>query len=249
MIKVSVITVCYNSEATIEDTIKSVVSQDYDNVEYILVDGVSKDNTLEIINKYKDKISKIVSEKDNGIYDAINKGISIATGDLISVLNSDDFFANNRVISKVVKKINETNADASYGDLLYVDRLNPSIIKRTWISGNYKKGMFYKGWMPPHPTFFIKKWCYQKFGVFNLTLKSSADYELMLRMIHKNNINVCYLNEVLVKMRDGGTSNVSLFNRIRGNKEDYLAWELNGIKPKWFTLFWKPLSKIPQYFK
>jgi len=247
--KVSVITVCYNSAQTIEDTIKSVINQDYPNIEYIIVDGLSKDNTLEIVNKHKDKIAKIVSEKDNGIYDAINKGIELASGELLSVLNSDDFFATSSVVSDVVESIAKENSDSSYGNLLYVNREETSKVLRTWISGEYYDGIFYKGWMPPHPTFFIKKWCYQKYGSFNLNLKSSADYELMLRMLHKNKIKVSYINKILVKMRVGGQSNVSLLNRLKGNQEDKIAWQLNGIKPNWYTLIWKPLSKIPQYFK
>ena len=245
--KVSIITVSYNSAETIEETILSVVNQDYKNIEYIIVDGLSKDNTLDIVNKYKSKIATIVSEKDNGIYDALNKGISLATGDLIGLIHADDMYANNLVISDIVSSLSKSNADAVYADLNYVDRNDTSKIIRKWKSGEYKHGMFFKGWMPPHPTFFVRKSCYDTYGTFNLKLKSSADYELMLRMIHVNKIKLAYLPKLVVNMRAGGQSNVSILNRIRGNKEDHLAWQLNGLKPKMFTLIRKPLSKLIQY--
>jgi glycosyltransferase involved in cell wall biosynthesis len=246
--KVSIVTVTYNSAATVEDTIKSVVNQDYKNIEYIIIDGLSKDNTLDIVNKYKDKIALVVSEKDQGIYDAISKGIKKATGDIVVALNSDDMYASNDVISKVAELFKNSHADAVYGDLNYVDRNDTTKIVRKWKSGTYKKGQFLKGWMPPHPTFFVRKHCYEKYGSFNLTLKSAADYELMLRFIHKHHIKLAYLPQLIVNMRAGGQSNVSIKNRLNANKEDRKAWELNGLKPGFFTLIRKPLSKIKQYF-
>ncbi len=248
MLKVSIITVCYNSSETIESTIQSVLEQDYQNIEYIIVDGKSTDTTLQIIDKYKPEITKIISEKDDGIYYAINKGIGIATGDIIAVLHADDFYSNPQVISKVVKKIEEENADTIYGDLQYVDREDTSFVKRNWKSGEYKDGLFLKGWMPPHPTFFVRKTCYEKYGKFNTILRSAADYELMLRFLHKYKCSTSYIPEVLVKMRIGGKSNVSLLNRIKANREDKKAWFMNGLKPGIFTLFLKPLSKLRQFF-
>ncbi len=247
--KVTVITVCYNSEKTIEDTIQSVVNQTYDNIEYIIVDGLSSDSTLKIIDKYKGKISKVVSEKDNGLYDAINKGINLATGDIIANLNSDDFYIDNTVITDVVSKMEAEKSDTLYADLYYVDAINTNKITRNWVSGNYKKGIFFKGWMPPHPTFFVRKNIYEQYGKFNLELKSAADYELMLRFIHKHECSISYLPRVTVKMRIGGVSNVSLRNRLKANREDKKAWELNEMKPKPFTLIFKPLSKIIQFVK
>jgi len=245
--KVSIITVTYNSADTIEDTILSVINQDYKNIEYILVDGKSTDSTFDVVNKYKSAFAKIISEKDNGIYDALNKGIAMATGDIVGLIHADDLYASNTVISEIVNLFMREEADAVYADLNYVDRNNTSKTIRKWVSGNYTDGLFYKGWMPPHPTFFVKKVCYEKYGSFNLQLKSSADYELMLRMIHVHKIKLAYLPKLAVNMRIGGQSNVSIFNRIRGNKEDKLAWQLNSIKPKLFTLIRKPLSKLLQY--
>ena len=245
--KISIITIAYNSANTIEDTIQSVVNQDYPNVEYIIVDGASKDGTLEIVNRYKDKIAVVVSEPDKGIYDAMNKGVQLATGDIIGILNSDDFYANNQVITSIANTIGDS--DAIYADLVYVSQNDTDKIIRKWISGPYKEGAFIKGWMPPHPTFFLRKKIYDKYGVYNLQLKSAADYELMLRMIHKYKIKVAYLPEIITKMRVGGQSNASLKNRIAANKEDRMAWKMNGLKPGLFTLTVKPLRKITQFLK
>lgn len=246
---VTIITVCYNSAKTIEDTILSVINQTYDNIEYIIVDGLSTDNTLEIVNKYKNKIAKVVSEKDAGLYDAINKGIALATGDIVANLNSDDFYIDNNVIADVVAKMEEENSDTLYADLYYVDAIDTNKVTRNWVSGAYKKGMFFKGWMPPHPTFFVRKSVYDSYGKFNLELKSAADYEIMLRFIHKHECSISYLPRVIVRMRIGGVSNVSLISRLKANREDKRAWEINGLKPKPFTLIFKPLSKVLQFVK
>jgi len=246
--KVSIITVTYNSEAFLEQTIRSVTEQTYPNIEYIIIDGASTDNTLTIISKYKNKIQHLLSEKDNGIYDALNKGIKMATGDVIGILHSDDFFTSNTVIEKVVAKITSDKSDALYADLYYVDKNDTDKITRKWHSGNYSHGAFVNGWMPPHPTFFVKKEVYQKHGAFNLDFKTSADYELMLRFIHKHQIKLSYLNEFIVKMRVGGQSNVSVNNRVVANIEDRKAWEVNGLKPRFYTLWLKPLRKIKQFF-
>lgn len=247
--KVSIITVCYNSERTIEDTLQSVINQSYPDIEYIVIDGVSTDSTLSIINKYKDKITTIVSEKDNGIYDAINKGIGLATGDIIANLNSDDFYIDNNVIADVVTTFEKENTDTLYADLYYVDTVDTSKIIRYWKSKQYKEGLFLKGWMPPHPTFFVKKEVYQKYGLFDLQFKSAADYEIMLRFIHRFKTSIAYLPRVIVKMRVGGVSNANLKNRIKANQEDRKAWEVNGLKPHTFTLIFKPLSKLLQFVR
>ncbi|MCB0402002.1 MAG: glycosyltransferase [Flavobacteriales bacterium] len=247
--KVSIITVCYNSASTIEDTIRSVINQSYENIEYIIVDGLSTDNTMEIVNRYKDRITTIISEKDNGLYDAINKGIGLATGDIIANLNSDDFYTDEDVIADVVNRMEEETSDTLYADLYYVDAWDTGKVVRNWISGTYKEGMFFKGWMPPHPTFFVRKSVYDQYGTFNLELKSAADYEIMLRFIHKHGCSISYLPRVIVRMRVGGVSNVSIKNRLKANREDKKAWLMNGLKPKPYTLIFKPLSKVLQFVK
>ncbi len=249
MLKISIITVCHNSAATIEATINSVIEQSYKNIEYIIVDGKSTDKTLEILGKYKNKISKVISEKDDGIYFAINKGIALATGDVIAILHADDFYANKNVIEKVMTIFENQATDTVYGDLQYVDKTTTQKVIRDWKSGEYKTGMFFKGWMPPHPAFFVKTECYKKYGLYTTILKSAADYELMLRLLHKQNCSTTYIPEVLVKMRIGGKSNVSIKNRIIANREDKKAWLINGLTPAAFTFIRKPLSKIKQYFK
>ncbi len=247
--KVSIITIAYNSAETIEDTIKSVLAQTYADLEYIVVDGASKDRTMDIVNSYSERISTIVSEPDKGIYDAMNKGVQLATGDVIGILNSDDFYADTEVISDIVKQFTSSRADAVYADLTYVERNNTNKVIRYWKAGTYKPGQFLKGWMPPHPTFFLKSEIYKKHGTYSTELKSAADYELMLRMIHKHQIQVDYLPRVITLMREGGESNVSLKNRIRANKEDRKAWKMNNLKPHPLTLFRKPLSKLSQFIK
>ena len=249
MFKVSIITITYNSEETLIETIDSVLNQTYKNIEYIIVDGASTDDTVSIVHSYKDKITKFVSEKDKGLYDALNKGISMATGDVVGILHSDDFYTNHHVIQNVVNAFKTGNADAVYADLFYVDKDDTHKIHRKWKSGHYKHGMFRHGWMPPHPTFFVKREIYEKYGHFNLDLVSAADYELMLRFIHKHQIKLAYLPEFIIKMRVGGKSNLNLKNRIRANKEDRKAWKINGLKPYFYTTYLKPLRKIIQLFK
>ena len=245
--KVSIITIAYNSSETIEETIQSVVAQDYENLEYIIIDGDSKDGTLELVNRYQDRIARIVSEPDKGIYDAMNKGVQCATGEIVGILNSDDIYANQHVVSDVVKRLGE--ADALYADLVYVKRDQLDEVIRYWKSGEYKREAFMKGWMPPHPTFFLRKSAYEKHGLYSLELKSAADYELMLRMLYKHGLSCVYLPQVITRMRVGGESNVSLKNRLRANREDRRAWAMNDLKPGALTLIRKPLSKISQWFK
>lgn len=244
--KVSIITATYNSASTVADTLESVKVQTYPFIEHIVVDGLSKDNTLELVQA-SNHVQKIISEKDQGIYDAMNKGIALSDGAIIGILNSDDFYAHENVIQEVVKLFETTNCDAVYGNLIFVHPDNPKRILRKWIAGGYDVNLFLKGWMPPHPTFFVRKSVYEKFGTFNTTLKSSADYELLLRFLFMHQIKVAYLHDVLVHMRSGGQSTKSIQNRIRAHKEDYLAWRLNGLTPKWYTLMLKPIRKIKQF--
>lgn len=246
--KVSIITVSYNAVDTIEDTIRSVLAQDYPNLEFILIDGDSKDDTMKVVDKYRGRIARIISESDEGVYDAMNKGIALATGDVIGILNADDTYSHSSVLSTVVSFLSERDIDSCYGDLRYVDRDNPDRIRRYWKSGAYRRSKFLYGWMPPHPAFFAKRSLYEKYGVFNTQLRTSADYELMLRFLYRNEASSRHIPEVLVKMKTGGQSNASYSNRLNANREDRKAWELNGLRRPFYTTYLKPIRKIAQYF-
>ena len=225
-----------------------MLSQTYDDIEYILVDGASSDGTIDIIRQYQDKMSTFVSEPDNGIYDGLNKGIALATGDVIGFLHSDDFYASDNVIQKVAAVFNDPAVDTCYGDLRYVDAQDTAKVVRFWRSGSFESGKFYWGWMPPHPTFFVRRSIYDKYGLFNLNLGSAADYEIMLRFLLKHQLRAAYLPEVFVNMRVGGVSNASLKNRLKANQMDRKAWEVNNLKPYPWTLSMKPLRKVGQWF-
>ncbi len=246
---ITIITVTFNSEKTIDDTVRSVLAQDYPHIEYIIVDGQSTDKTLSVIEPYRHKISKIISEPDKGLYDAINKGIGLAQGDIVGIINSDDVLAYPQALSDIAAVFEQNACDAVYADLVYVKPNDLSQVVRRWKSGNYRHGKFLWGWMPPHPTFYAKKELFETFGYYSLQLKSAADYELMLRFIHKHKIKVAYLPKTIVKMRVGGMSNASLKNRIRANKEDRQAWKMNALTPYIFTLSLKPLRKIFQFIR
>ena len=246
--KVSIITSVYNNKKTIEDAIKSLLSQDYKDIEYIIVDGASNDGTLNIINRYENRVSKIVSQKDSGIYDGLNRGIELATGDIIGFLHSDDIYANKHIISKVVNTFEKNNTSSIYADLVYVEKNNIHKIVRYWKSGEYSLNKLSAGWMPPHPTFFVKRECYEKYGKFDLSFKISADYDFMLRVLGKYKISTAYLPEVVYKMRVGGESNRSLKNILKKSKEDKKALKNNSIGGV-HTLIRKNISKIPQFFR
>ena len=245
--KVSIITVVYNGVQTIRQCIESVLAQDFPSVEYIIIDGNSTDGTQEVIRSYGGAIAKFISEPDTGIYDAMDKGKQIASGEIIGILNADDFYAYSTVIKEVASQMSSGNFKACYGDLQYVDASNEEIVRRQWISGKYSSGAFLNGWMPPHPTFFVRKEVYEKFGKFRLDLGSAADYELMLRFIHKGGISITYLPKVLVKMRVGGVSNSTLKNRLAANRNDLKAWKINNLHPRFYTLWLKPLRKLIQF--
>ncbi|TVR37951.1 MAG: glycosyltransferase [Cryomorphaceae bacterium] len=247
--KISVITVCFNSVDTIEDCVQSVLGQDYSDVEYVVIDGASTDGTLELLNNYRNQISTLISEPDQGIYDAMNKGLTHCKGDVIAILNSDDLYRDNSVLSRVVQYLTEKQVAACYGDLEYVDRSNTNKVVRFWRAGQYHRKKFLHGWMPPHPAFFLKRSCYQEHGFFDLRFTTSADYELMLRMLYKHELTCAYIPEVLVRMRVGGQSNLSLANRLKANREDRFAWQVNGLTPRIYTTILKPLSKIGQFLK
>ena len=217
--KISIITVCYNSDKTIADTLRSASSQTYSDIEHIIVDGGSKDNTMAIIAAEVISNHKLVSEKDKGIYDAMNKGIALATGDIIGFINADDYYLFPEVLSKVAAAFEYSGADCCYGDLCYVQQDDTSKIVRYWRSSQFCLGLFGKGWCPPHPTFFVRRKVYDRLGVFNLNFKIAADAELMARFLEVGRISSCYIPEVLVHMRMGGISNRSLGNVIKQNLE------------------------------
>jgi len=249
-ILVSITTPVLNGAKTIESTIESILGQNYGNIEYIIVDSGSTDGTLEIVDKYKDKIAKVLSESKRGIYPAMDAGLKSANGEIIGNLNSDDFYADEDVVKTVVEAMEKEKADVCWGDLVYVERtFNPKKIIRFWKSSPYRKGKFQRGWMPPHPTFFVRKWVYEKYGYLNLDFSIAADYELMLRFLEKYQLRSCYIPKIMIKMRKGGESNKSIANIIKANRESYKAWQVNGLKINPLRILLKPLSKITQYFK
>jgi len=243
--KVSIITVVFNGVRMIEDCIKSVTRQTYPNIEHTVIDGGSTDGTVETVERYSDRIAKFISEPDNGMYDAMNKGIKAATGDIIGILNSDDFYVDEHVIEDIVRTITENKTDSCYGDIVYVDRDIPDKIVRIWNAGEFRKDKFKKGWMPPHPAFFVKKKIYEQYGYLNLSFPLAADYELMLRFLYKYKVSTTYIPKVLVKMRAKGTSKPGTYT-LRTMVENYKAWKVNNLNYP-ITMLLKPFSKISQF--
>lgn len=221
--KITIITATYNSSRFLEDCIQSVLNQTYPNIEYIIIDGKSKDNTLSIIKKYEDRISKWVSEDDRGMYDAINKGVKMATGEVIGLLNSDDMFASNDVVETIAKAFIDQKVDSTFGDLAYIDQMNTGKIIRFWKGNEYNRLRFMYGWMPAHPTFYVKKELITQFGDYQTHFYTAADYEFMSRLLFKHKISSFYVPKLLVKMRVGGQSNSTLKARLRANRRDFLA--------------------------
>ncbi len=249
--KISIITVTLNSASVIQHCLNSVKEQKYENIEHIIVDGKSDDETLSILKSQRNYFTSLISESDNGIYDAMNKGINIATGDIIGFLNSDDFYANNNVLSKVAE-IFTTNLsiDACYSDLIYVDQLTASKTVRYFKSSKFQPGLFSKGWCPPHPTFFVRKSIFERYGNFNLDLKIASDVDLMIRFLEVNKIQCLYIPEIWVKMRMGGTTNKSLKNIFLQNREIIFSLKKYNLpinKINFFTN--KIISRMKQYLK
>ncbi len=244
--KISLITVAYNAQDTIERCLTSVMKQKFNPIEYIVIDGGSTDDTVKIINRFQDKIYAFVSESDGGIYDAMNKGIALATGEVVGTLNADDFFADDEVLSDVAMVFAEKNTNILYGDLDYIDQSGKTI--RKWRSGRYQSGKFNWGWMPPHPTFYCRRHLFRELGNYKLDYGSAADYELMLRFIHLDKTHVHYHNKVMIKMGIGGISNKSLMNRVQAMRNDLKAMHNNNILWPFITIFFKPLRKIVQFF-
>jgi glycosyltransferase involved in cell wall biosynthesis len=229
-LKLSIVTVVYNGAKTLEATINSVIQQTYHDIEYIIIDGGSNDGTLDIIKKYQMHFAKVLSEKDRGVYDAMNKGINLATGDYIGLLNADDVYVDKNVIDLVARQLEAAERpDACYADLTYVKADDINITVRYWKSGPFYKKNLKNGWIPPHPTFFVRREIYEKYGVFDLAFKLAADYELMTRFISKNGIGLTYIPDVIVKMRLGGMTNRNITNICSQNMEILKAAKLNGI--------------------
>jgi glycosyltransferase involved in cell wall biosynthesis len=244
--KISLITVVYNAESTIPACIESVITQSFNNIEHIIIDGASTDGTIQIIEKYKHHLTHFVSEPDKGIYDAMNKGIKLATGDVVGILNADDFFADNTVLSVIADAFAKKNTDIIYGDLDYINAGGKVI--RKWRSGAFTSKSFNLGWMPPHPTFYCKRNLFEKFGFYSLNYGTAADYELMLRYLYVNKLSASHINKVIIKMKTGGKSNKSLNNRVKGLFFDLRAMRNNKILLPILALIVKPIRKIIQYF-
>ena len=247
-LKVSIITVVRNNKETVKNAIDSVLGQTYKNIEHIVVDGASTDGTVEIVRSYGDKISQFISEPDSGLYSAMNKGISLATGDVIGILNSDDFYIDDKVIQRVVKEFEEKNVDSVYADLVYVEPKNLNKTVRYYDSSKFNPSKFSYGWMPAHPTFFVKKDTYEKHGVFRTDLKIAADFDILIRFLLTHKISYSYMQEVLVKMRVGGVS--TSFNSIWIiSIEQLQVCRDNGMDTNIFKILLKYPSKILGYFK
>lgn len=242
---ISIVTAVRNSATTVKDCLVSIQSQTYP-VEHIIIDGASDDNTLEIINNYRAGISKIVSEPDFGIYDAMNKGIALATGDIVGILNADDFYIDEHVIAKVAAMFDELPIDALFADLVFVRPGNLGKVVRYYCGDNFNLSRFASGWMPPHPTFFVKRECYEKYGMFKTDYKIAADFELLARFLVKHRIRYHYLPQVIIKMRTGGVSTSSLKSNIVLNNEILRACADNGITTNIFKVYSKYFRKCLQ---
>lgn len=247
MKKITVITVCYNSATTIAETLRSVRQQRYGNIEHIVVDGGSNDDTLRILAAEGGHLTQLISERDGGLYDAMNKGIQMATGDIIGFLHSDDLFFDDDVLIRISAAFSISDADAVYGDLFYVSKVNPDVVVRYWKAGEFSRDSLSWGWMPPHPTFYVRRSVYQRLGIFDLRYRISADYDTVLRFLGMAKIRVKYVPGVMVRMRIGGTSNRSFSNIMRKSKEDYLALRRNGVGGVG-TLVCKNFRKLKQFF-
>lgn len=244
--KLSIITAVYNREVTVANAILSVAAQSYSDVEHLVIDGASTDGTLDAVQRLARPGMKVISEPDRGIYDALNKGIRAATGEVVGLMHSDDFFAHDRVLEKVAFAFATSGADAVYGDLDYVAAANTSRVIRHWCSGEFAPQRLSRGWMPPHPTLFVRRDAMLRLGLYDTDYRIAADYEAILRWFGKGGLSVAYVPEVLVKMRVGGESNRSLGRIIRKSHEDYRALRSTGVGGI-RTLVWKNLSKLPQF--
>jgi glycosyltransferase involved in cell wall biosynthesis len=246
--KISIITVCFNSEKTILDTINSVKSQNYELIEYIVIDGGSKDHTLQIINSNSKKIDKFISEPDLGIYDAMNKGIHLASGEIVGFLNSDDVYYDTRVVEKIANAfMRDPSLDAVYGDLLMVSANDLSNIIRYWKPGVYRHGLCLSGWIPPHPTFYVKRNILLNAGGFDLRYKLQSDVDLMMRLFEIVGISAYYLPGIFVRQRFGGATTGNPINILRGNLEAILSFRRNGFGLGFSFIIRKLYSRLSQF--
>lgn len=247
--KISIITVCYNAAGTLGETLDSVAAQGCKDIEHIVVDGGSTDGTAEIVRSKGRRVSTWFSEPDHGIYDAMNKGIAMATGDVVGTLNADDVYVDDTVLSQVAEIFTDPTVDACYADLVYVEQDDPGSIVRYWKSRSYEDGLFERGWMPAHPTFFVRRSVYEKFGGFDLSFPRQADFELTMRFMAIHKIKSVYVPKIWVKMRMGGVSNNSIRGMIKGNLEAYRACRKNGLDVGLWFIPRKILSRLPQFLK
>lgn len=245
--KVSIITVTFNSEKYLADCINSVARQNYKDIEHIIIDGKSTDRTLKIIRQNADRISYWKSETDRGMYDAINKGLEVATGDIVGILNSDDMFASADSVRSIVDCFETTDTDSVYGNLIYVDAENTGKVIRYWKGISYKRYRFRYGWMPAHPTFYIRRSLLKQYGLYENHYFTAADYEFMARYLFLHKVSSHYIDAMLVKMRSGGISNITLKSRFRANRRDFLAMRKNKIPFSFAVSILKPLIKLPQF--
>lgn len=245
--KISIVTVCYNSSQTIKSTLESVALQSYRNFEHLIVDGGSTDGTLDIIRAWREHPIRMVSESDEGIYDAMNKGLALATGDVVGCLNSDDFYADSSVLEKIANAFQDGSVDACYGDLVYVSQDSRRIL-RYWKSQPFVKGSFAKGWCPAHPTFYVRKSVIDRLGLFDRSFKLAADMEFMMRYLEHGKIRSIYISDVLIKMRVGGATNQSWKNIVQQNNEIFIALQKEGVQlSKPLFLMRKLKSRIYQF--
>lgn len=245
--KISIITVCFNSEATILQTIESANAQSYPHIEHVFIDGASQDRSLKVIDR-ESRIPKIViSEPDNGIYDALNKGIGVATGDVVGFLHADDFYADRQILEKVANSFSDTSISGVYGDLQYVSQLSTEKVIRSWKAREFSPARLKRGWMPPHPTLYVRKLLYEHIGGFDTRYRIAADYFSILQLFSDPAFHAVYIPEVLVKMRAGGVSNRSLNNIMLKSREDYDALRRSGVGGG-LTLALKNLRKVGQFF-
>ena len=244
-LKVTIVTVVYNNVKFVEEAVKSVLSQTYENIEYVVIDGGSTDGTIGVIKSFGHKVAKFISEPDKGIYDAMNKGVGAATGDIIGFLNADDIFYDNAVVEKIVAAFKESNIDCVYGNLVYVGQKNTSRITRIWESRTFCDGLFEKSWTPAHPTFYCKKVCYEQFGLYRTDFKIASDTELMYRFLQKHHIKSKYINIIFVRMREAGVSSRGIKSTIIITQEMRRAIiENGGIFNLFKYLFYKSLKMV-----